>query len=133
MSKTVADVPVWFSGCRLNFAENLLRYQEDKTAVITCGESTASLSPPTSHGGYMYVSFFLFPSGEGQEVQQFTFSQLRERVATIAAALAAMGVAKGDIVAGEASLGGCLCAVRWIVWDMWCSVGSVGSVGMYVV
>ena len=42
-------------------------------------------------------------AGEGQTPRQLTFSQLRERVAAIAAALSAMGVAKGDVVAGEKS------------------------------
>ena len=38
--------------------------------------------------------------GEGQTPRRFSFSQLRERVAAIAAALSAVGVAKGDVVAG---------------------------------
>ena len=39
-SKGVRDVPEWFSGARLNFAENLLRLADkhpDKPAVITAG------------------------------------------------------------------------------------------------
>ena len=42
VSKSVADVPEWFSGCLLNYAENLLRHGNsdgDKTAIITCGEA----------------------------------------------------------------------------------------------
>jgi acetoacetyl-CoA synthetase len=77
LSKTVADVPEWFRGCQLNYAENLLRYADshrDKTAIIT--------------------------AGEGQTPRRLSFSQLRERVATIAAALSAVGVARGDVVAG---------------------------------
>lgn len=41
LSKSVADVPEWFRGCRLNYAENLLRYADshgDKTAIISCGQ-----------------------------------------------------------------------------------------------
>lgn len=41
LSKGVADVPEWFRGCHLNYAENLLRYGDtdgNKTAIITCGE-----------------------------------------------------------------------------------------------
>ena len=39
-SKGVADVPEWFIGARLNFAENLLRYADkhpDRPALITAG------------------------------------------------------------------------------------------------
>jgi acetoacetyl-CoA synthetase len=77
LSKTVADVPEWFRGCRMNYSENLLRHataRGDKTAIIT--------------------------AGEGQTPHHISFSQLRERVAAIAAALSAVGVAKGDVVAG---------------------------------
>ena len=41
MSKGVTDVPEWFHGCQLNYAENLLQYADtlgEKTAVITAGE-----------------------------------------------------------------------------------------------
>ena len=38
MTKGIADIPEWFHGCRLNFAENLLQCQEDKVALITYGE-----------------------------------------------------------------------------------------------
>lgn len=41
LSKSVADIPEWFNGCCLNYAENLLRYSDmdgNKTAIITCGE-----------------------------------------------------------------------------------------------
>lgn len=51
---------------------------------------------------YYFISVAV-SAGEGQTLRQMTFSQLRERVAAIAAALSAMGVAKGDVVAGEES------------------------------
>lgn len=38
--------------------------------------------------------------GEGQEAVHITFSELRQRVATIAAALRGSGVVKGDRVVG---------------------------------
>ena len=41
MSKSVTDVPEWFTGCKLNYAENLLRYGSshgNKTAIFTAGE-----------------------------------------------------------------------------------------------
>jgi acetoacetyl-CoA synthetase len=34
----------WFTGSRLNFAENLLRYRDDKTALIFRGEDTVRRS-----------------------------------------------------------------------------------------
>ena len=38
-SKKISEIPEWFCGCRLNFAENLLKYpDDDKVAIITCGE-----------------------------------------------------------------------------------------------
>lgn len=33
----MADIPEWFHGTRLNFAENLLRYGDDKVALYTTG------------------------------------------------------------------------------------------------
>lgn len=30
----IDEIPVWFSGARLNFAENLLRYRDDRPAII---------------------------------------------------------------------------------------------------
>ena len=38
MTKDIADIPEWFSGCRLNSAENLLKCEEDTVALITYGE-----------------------------------------------------------------------------------------------
>jgi len=32
-SKKMSDVPQWFEGCRLNYAENLLRHRDDKVAI----------------------------------------------------------------------------------------------------
>ena len=37
MTKKIGDVPEWFRGSRLNFAENLLRYDGAKVALIQCG------------------------------------------------------------------------------------------------
>lgn len=77
LSKGVSDIPEWFHGCCLNYAENVLRYSDmdgSKTAIITCGE--------------------------GQKVGRLSFSQLKEEVATVTAALSAAGVVKGDVVAG---------------------------------
>lgn len=64
----------WFSEARLNFAENLLRYRDDATAIVFCGED-----------------------GRRNEV---SYRDLYSRVAALAAGLKAQGVVKNDIVAG---------------------------------
>ena len=75
MTKSITDIPEWFHGCELNFAENLLKHPDDnKVALITYGE--------------------------GQVPGYITFRQLKQRVAAITAALRANGVARGDRVVG---------------------------------
>lgn len=64
----------WFSGARLNFAENLLRYRDDRTALIFKGESRDST--------------------------KMTYAQLYNEVSLVAAALRESGVQAGDRVAG---------------------------------
>ncbi|XP_064392803.1 acetoacetyl-CoA synthetase-like [Halichondria panicea] len=73
-SKNIAEIPEWFQGCRMNYAENLLQHQDDKTAIITYGE--------------------------GQEGVSVSFSELRQRVATLAAAMRGYGIGEGDRVVG---------------------------------
>ncbi|SFX74452.1 acetoacetate--CoA ligase, partial [Marinospirillum alkaliphilum] len=64
----------WFPEARLNFAENLLRFRDDRTAVVSLRE-------------------------DGQRVS-LTFAQLHDQVAQIALALEQAGVVPGDRVAG---------------------------------
>ncbi|XP_004636019.1 acetoacetyl-CoA synthetase [Octodon degus] len=75
-SKGIADVPEWFKGSRLNYAENLLRHKEnDKVA--------------------------LYVTREGKdEIEKVTFGELRQQVALFATAMRKMGVRKGDRVVG---------------------------------
>jgi acetoacetyl-CoA synthetase len=66
--------PRWFLGARLNFAENLLRYEDEREALVFWNEA-------------------------GRQ-SAITYRELRARVGRVAAALAADGVAAGDRVAG---------------------------------
>ncbi len=64
----------WFSGARLNFAENLLRYKDDGVALIFKGEAQPSI--------------------------EITYAELYDEVARLAKALKAAGVQIGDRVVG---------------------------------
>jgi acetoacetyl-CoA synthetase len=64
----------WFSGARLNFAQNLLRFRDERTALIF--------------------------KGEGQPSVRITYSQLYDEVARMAKSLRAMGITAGDRVVG---------------------------------
>ena len=64
----------WFSGAKLNFAQNLLRYRDDQTAII-------------------------FQS-EGSDPVYISYAQLYQRVAQLAQALKDLGVQPEDRVVG---------------------------------
>jgi acetoacetyl-CoA synthetase len=64
----------WFAGARLNFAENLLRYRDERTALILYGED--------------------------QVRRRLTYAQLFAKVSRTAAALRKCGVQPGDRVVG---------------------------------
>jgi acetoacetyl-CoA synthetase len=66
--------PRWFTGARLNFAENLLRYSDEREALVSWGESGRRSA--------------------------LTYGELQASVAAVAAALRAHGIAPGDRVAG---------------------------------
>ncbi|XP_028621782.1 acetoacetyl-CoA synthetase [Grammomys surdaster] len=75
-SKGIADVPEWFRGSRLNYAENLLRHKDnDRVALYVAREGR-------------------------EEIVKVTFEELRQQVALFAAAMRKMGVKKGDRVVG---------------------------------
>jgi len=69
--------PTWFDGARLNFAENMLKYRDDKTALTFWSED----KPP------VYISYY----------------DLYLKVAKFATALKNSGVESGDRVAGYIS------------------------------
>jgi len=64
----------WFPGVRLNFAQNLLRYKDDRVALIA--------------------------RNEWGHKREFTYAQLHEEVGKLAHALREAGVVAGDRVAG---------------------------------
>lgn len=62
----------WFSGARLNFAENLLRYRDDRVAFIFMGET--------------------------QRAARMTYAELYDSVARLAKSLREVGIRPGDRV-----------------------------------
>lgn len=64
----------WFQGSRLNFAENLLRYRDDQTALIF--------------------------KGEAQETVRLSYAELYDQVARLAKSLRESGVTASDRVVG---------------------------------
>ena len=64
----------WFVGARLNFAENLLRYRDDQTAIIF--------------------------KGEDQPTVRLTYAELYDEVARVVASLKELGVQPGERVVG---------------------------------
>ena len=62
----------WFKGCRLNFAENLLRFRDDQVALVF--------------------------KGEAQPTIRLTYAELYDEVSRVADALKKIGVQKGDRV-----------------------------------
>jgi acetoacetyl-CoA synthetase len=64
----------WFEGARLNFAENLLRYRDGRTALIF--------------------------KGEDQDAIRMTYAELYDEVARLADSLRRSGVKQGDRVVG---------------------------------
>ncbi|EPT04586.1 hypothetical protein FOMPIDRAFT_1156848 [Fomitopsis schrenkii] len=69
----IKELPTWFPGARLNYAENLLHRSDDGIAVIAARESG--------------------------DVKHYSFRQLREMVRRLSAALRASGITTGDRVA----------------------------------
>ena len=75
LEKGVLDeVPLWFPGARLNYAEHLLHRTDDAIAITATGESGV--------------------------ITNCTFRELREMVRVMAAALKVHGLKVGDRVAG---------------------------------
>jgi len=72
----IVTIPKWFIGARLNYAENLLRHDDDRVALYGVVE------------------------GRTDKIATCTFKEMRNKVAGYAAALRRLGVTIGDRVAG---------------------------------
>ncbi|MCI4392945.1 hypothetical protein PGIGA_G00151730 [Pangasianodon gigas] len=76
VSKRISDVPEWFRGSRLNYAENLLKHTDQEKVA-------------------------LYAAAEGrEEIIKVTFGELRREVARFAASMRKMGIKAGDRVVG---------------------------------
>jgi hypothetical protein len=75
----MARVPKWFQGSTLNFAENLLRYNDDKRSIVAIFENS-------------------------EELREISFSDLQVRVKQCAIALSKLGVREKDVVARKCFL-----------------------------
>ncbi|KAI0244194.1 hypothetical protein L0F63_007386, partial [Massospora cicadina] len=76
----LSDLPTWFEGARLNFAENLLWCRSgEKVAIYATGEATQFT---------------------GQCIRRITYKELYRQVGRVAGALRASGVNAGDRVVG---------------------------------
>ncbi|XP_065054567.1 acetoacetyl-CoA synthetase-like [Rhopilema esculentum] len=73
-SAPMSDIPEWFPGSRLNYAENLLQGDDEDVALYTAGER--------------------------RSVETVTFRELRKRVSILSNVLKKKGVKKGDRVVG---------------------------------
>lgn len=72
---TIPEIPHWFPGARLNYAENIL-YRKDDGIACTAG-------------------------GESGKVVDYSYKELREMVRKMAAAMRNNGFVVGDRVAGN--------------------------------
>ncbi|KAK2845308.1 hypothetical protein Q7C36_010162 [Tachysurus vachellii] len=76
VSKRISDIPEWFRGSRLNYAENLLKHTDQEKVA-------------------------LYAAAEGrEEIIKVTFGELSREVARFAAAMRKMGIKAGDRVVG---------------------------------
>jgi acetoacetyl-CoA synthetase len=102
----------WFPGARLNFAENLLRYRDDRPALISVLETGAR--------------------------RQLSYRELHQRTMSLAGRLASLGVGPGDRVAGwlpnvpETVIGMLATATLGAVWSS-CSpdFGAAGALDRF--
>jgi acetoacetyl-CoA synthetase len=83
----------WFSGVKMNFAENLLKYRDDRTAIIFRGEM--------DRGGLAVGNWQLAEDGKQNFTgeRRLSSTELHDQVHRVAEGLRRLGVRKGDRVA----------------------------------
>ena len=64
----------WFRGARLNYAENLMRFRDDRTALLF--------------------------NGEGRKEKRISYKDLYDAVARLSRSFREFGIVKGDRIAG---------------------------------
>lgn len=79
----------WFSGVKMNFAENLLRHKDDRTAIIFRSEMTGGGRREAGGGG-----------GTANSERRIANGELYDQVHRVAEGLKRLGIVKGDRVAG---------------------------------
>lgn len=101
------EIPEWFHGSRLNYAENLLRFKDSpKTAVYSCGEAF-------------------------KQIKSLSFIELTKQISLYQQALKQLGVKKGDRVVGY--LPNCIeclvaCLATFSIGAIWsCTSPDFGS------
>ena len=67
------EIPEWFIGSKLNYAQNILKFRDDRIAIISAGE-------------------------DASKSVQYTFKQLFTYVEKIAAGLKKANVGVGDVI-----------------------------------
>jgi acetoacetyl-CoA synthetase len=88
------EIPRWFTGARLNYAENLLRFNNDRIAIYSCSKKIKKTIFNLLH--YCNLSI-----GEGDSsIKKMTFAELNDNVRRYRAALQHIGVTVGDRVVG---------------------------------
>lgn len=107
--KKMNEIPIWFRGSRLNYAENILDHGEESDEAVIFGDETGVK-------------------------KKLTFGQLKSLVATYAEAIKKIGVKPGDRVGGllpngEYALAAHLaCASLGVVWT--CTSPDFGTTGV---
>jgi len=74
-TKSIADIPEWFAGSQLNYAENILRHRDDRVAIYSAVEGC-------------------------DDVRKCTFNELYSDVERLASSMKAIGISRGDRVVG---------------------------------
>ncbi|KAK3308731.1 uncharacterized protein B0T15DRAFT_411467 [Chaetomium strumarium] len=94
-SLPIDAVPRWFEGVRLNFTENALFSSSSRSPSTAAPQDTAERCVRDKEDGKVAITEV---REGGSEVRSVTYGELREVVGTLAKAMKARGVEKGDRV-----------------------------------